>query len=309
MARPTKTGLDYFPFDVDFFADEKIAAISGEFGIKGEITVVKLLCAVYRNGYFILWNEPLKYKLLRDLPGVSPELIDQIVNRLVRWGFFDEGLFDSVKVLTSRGIQKRYFSITRRRNTIDESYILISDIKNGVYDDKKEVIDDKNTGAAGLLTTKTTQRKGKEIKENIPPAISNEIASPPIGEPGKTIDSGKEAEQTRIKLSQQEKEKNCGKREKEFYDQLVPWVSVYGPDMIRKFYDYWRERNKSRTKMRFELQPTWDLAGRLRTWEQKQNDYGKRGKTSGSSSEQDDAELMQHIAAGYARGMQERENR
>jgi hypothetical protein len=309
MARPTKTGLDYFPFDVDFFADEKIAAISGEFGIKGEITVVKLLCAVYRNGYFILWNEPLKYKLLRDLPSVNSELIDQIVNRLVRWGFFDEGLFDSVKVLTSRGIQKRYFSISRRRNTTDGSYILIPDVKNGVSDDKKEVIDDKNTGAAELLTTETPQSKGKEIKENISPSISNEIVSPPIGEPGKTIDSGKKAEQTRIKLSQQEKEKNCGKREKEFYDQLVPWVSVYGPDMIRKFFDYWRERNKSRTKMRFELQPTWDLAGRLRTWEQKQNDYGKRSKTSGSSSEQDDAELMQHIAAGYARGMQERENR
>lgn len=299
MARPTKTGLDYFPFDVDFFADEKIAAISGEFGIKGEITVVKLLCAVYRNGYFILWNEPLKYKLLRDLPGVSPELIDQIVNRLVRWGFFDEGLFDSVKVLTSRGIQKRYFSITRRRNTTDGSYILISDVKNEVSDDKKEVIDDKNTGATELLTTKTTQSKEKEIKENISPSISNEIVPPQVEIPPKSDP----------KQSLEEKEKSCDKREKEFYDQLVPWVSMYGPDMIRKFYDYWRERNKSRTKMRFELQPTWDLAGRLRTWEQKQNDYGKRGKTSGSSSEQDDAELMQHIAAGYARGMQERENR
>lgn len=299
MARPTKTGLDYFPFDVDFFADEKIAAISGEFGIKGEITVVKLLCAVYRNGYFILWNEPLKYKLLRDLPGVSPELIDQIVNRLVRWGFFDEGLFDSVKVLTSRGIQKRYFSITRRRNTTDGSYILISDVKNEVSDDKKEVIDDKNTGATELLTTKTTQSKEKEIKENISPSISNEIVPPQVEIPPKSDP----------KQSLEEKEKSCDKREKEFYDQLVPWVSIYGQDMIRKFFDYWRERNKSRTKMRFELQKTWDLSGRLRTWEQKQNDYGKRGKTSCSSSKQDDAELMQHIAAGYARGMQERENR
>lgn len=165
MARPNKTGLDYFPFDVDFFADEKIAAISGEFGIKGELTVVKLLCAVYRNGYFILWNEPLKYKLLRDLPGVSPELIDQIVNRLVRWGFFDEGLFDSVKVLTSRGIQKRYFSITRRRSMVDERYILISDYKKTVSDYTKEVIDGKNAGATELLTTKTPQSKGKEIKD------------------------------------------------------------------------------------------------------------------------------------------------
>ena len=104
MARPTKKGLDYFPFDVDFFEDEKIAAISGEFGLKGEIVAVKLLCAIYRNGYFILWSDMLRLKILRDLPGVSPDLLDKIVNRLVRWEFFDKALFDSVGVLTSRGI-------------------------------------------------------------------------------------------------------------------------------------------------------------------------------------------------------------
>lgn len=142
--------------DVDFFADEKIAAISGEFGIKGEITVIKLLCAVYRNGYFILWNEPLKYKLLRDLPGVSPELIDQIVNRLVRWGFFDESLFDSVKVLTSRGIQKRFFSITRRRVLPHDAKYLLAE--NGCTG----VIDDNNPSATELLTAKTPQSKVKK---------------------------------------------------------------------------------------------------------------------------------------------------
>lgn len=41
MARPNKTGLDYFPLDIDFFDDEKIVAISGEFGIKGEIVAIK----------------------------------------------------------------------------------------------------------------------------------------------------------------------------------------------------------------------------------------------------------------------------
>lgn len=54
MARPIKEGLDYFPLYVDIFEDEKIEAISGEFGIKGEIIVVKLLCAIYKKGYFIL---------------------------------------------------------------------------------------------------------------------------------------------------------------------------------------------------------------------------------------------------------------
>ena len=40
MARPTKDGLDYFPLDVDVFEDEKIEAIAGEFGLKGEIAVI-----------------------------------------------------------------------------------------------------------------------------------------------------------------------------------------------------------------------------------------------------------------------------
>ena len=82
MARPNKMGLDYFPFDVDFFNDEKIVAISGEFGIKGEIVVIKLLCAIYRNGYFILWNDLLKFKLLRDLPGVSSSSLPLTCARL-----------------------------------------------------------------------------------------------------------------------------------------------------------------------------------------------------------------------------------
>ena len=114
MARPRKTGLGYFPLDVDFFDDEKIVAISGEFGIKGELTAIKLLCAIYRNGYFIEWSDMLRMKMLRSLAGVSPELLDSIVNRLVKWDFFDKALFDSAKILTSRGIQKRFFEASKR---------------------------------------------------------------------------------------------------------------------------------------------------------------------------------------------------
>ena len=93
MARPRKTQLDYFPFDVGFFENEKIACIAGEFGIKGEIVAIRLLCAVYGNGYFLEWNDAYKMKTLRQMPGVSSELFDQILNRLVRWGFFDASLF------------------------------------------------------------------------------------------------------------------------------------------------------------------------------------------------------------------------
>lgn len=117
MARPTKEGLDYFPLDVDVFEDEKIEAIAGEFGLKGEIAVIKLLCAIYKKGYFILWNDLTQATLLKRLPGVSKEMLNQIVNRLVKWGFFDKQLFDSVEVLTSENIQATYFEATKRRKS------------------------------------------------------------------------------------------------------------------------------------------------------------------------------------------------
>lgn len=115
MARPKKKGLDYFPLDTDFFSDEKIVCIAGEYGVKGQVIVISLLCAIYRNGYFIEWSEMMQYRLLRDLPGISPDLLKQVVRSLVRWGFFDQSLFDSAKILTSRGIQSRYFEITKKR--------------------------------------------------------------------------------------------------------------------------------------------------------------------------------------------------
>lgn len=133
MARPKKSGLDYFPFDIDFFYDEKVVCVAGEFGLKGEICLIHLLCAVYRNGYFVEWTKPLRYKLLKELPGVSGGLLSQIVESSVRWGFFDKDLFDSAHILTSRGIQRRYFEVGRRRISADASlpYLLIPPCGSG----------------------------------------------------------------------------------------------------------------------------------------------------------------------------------
>ncbi len=193
MARPKEEGLKYFPFDIDFFNDEKIEAISGEFGIKGEIATIKLLCAVYRNGYFIEWNEMLKMKLLKNLPGVSLDLLEQIINRLVKWEFFDKNLFDSVKILTSHGIQKRYFeAIRRRRKSKDYPYILIDGVCGCESKDALSSVDDNNSDSDEIVKCKvnvcnnptstdinvgnnaTKESKGKE-EDNIPP-------TPPKGE-------------------------------------------------------------------------------------------------------------------------------
>nr|UVX68901.1 MAG: protein of unknown function DUF4373 [Bacteriophage sp.] len=159
MARPNKEGLDYFPFDVDFFSDEKIGSISGEFGIKGEITAIKLLCAIYRNGYFILWNDALKMSLLRGLPGISLELLEQIVTRLVRWGFFEQTLFSTVSVLTSKGIQERYFkAIKRRKDSSNYPYLLVNVDNNKVNVSNNDI---------NVNTNPIKERKGNKNRESL----------------------------------------------------------------------------------------------------------------------------------------------
>ena len=55
-------------------------------------------------------------------------------------------------------------------------------------------------------------------------------------------------------------------RKNSFYQLLVPYVGQYPKEMIRAFFDYWSELNKSETKMRYELEKTWELPRRLATW-------------------------------------------
>jgi len=49
---------------------------------------------------------------------------------------------------------------------------------------------------------------------------------------------------------------------------------------IQKFISYWTERNKSGTKERWELQPTFDVKRRLATWFNKIQDFNKKPKIS-----------------------------
>lgn len=58
-------------------------------------------------------------------------------------------------------------------------------------------------------------------------------------------------------------------REKAFAETIRPYVPKYGKEMCNKFFAYWTEPNKSKTKMRFELERTWDVSRRLATWSNK----------------------------------------
>lgn len=79
------------------------------------------------------------------------------------------------------------------------------------------------------------------------------------------------------------------KRKEKFYQELVPYVATYGKGMIRKFYGYWSETNRSKTRMRCETEKTWDLNLRLQNWARRNKDFGtKQSGTALHNSENKD---------------------
>lgn len=83
-----------------------------------------------------------------------------------------------------------------------------------------------------------------------------------------------------IKNVKKDKErKECKEREKIFYSSLIPFLDKYDKTLIQDFFRHWSEPIKDGTKMRFELQKTWSLTGRLVTWKKKDEEFNPKQKT------------------------------
>jgi hypothetical protein len=120
-----KQGLDYFSFDVDFFQDEKIQFVSARFGMKGEIIVIRLLCRIYRQGYYINWNNDAALLFAKSVgDGCQHSFVNDVVYELLKRDFFDKAIFERFAVLTSNGIQKRYLGLCEYFDIQDEVLLI-----------------------------------------------------------------------------------------------------------------------------------------------------------------------------------------
>lgn len=94
-------------------------------------------------------------------------------------------------------------------------------------------------------------------------------------------------------------------RKEKFYQSLVPYVTKYGKDMVRAFYDYWTEKTYGGRKMRFEKQPAFEIPKRLATWQKNDLSYANRDNTrfgqSGSTRAERDAEFLAHVREKMSR--------
>ena len=175
MARPQKDGLDYFPLDVDIDQDDKVELIEAQHGLVGFALVIKLLMKIYKNSYFYEWTEKEQLLFSRRV-NVDINSVNVIINDCLKWGLFDNNLMENHKVLSSKGIQRRYLKANERRKEvkIKADYLLLDENEVNVYENlvivdintHSEVINVDINPQTKLNKTKLNKTKEKETKLN-----------------------------------------------------------------------------------------------------------------------------------------------
>jgi hypothetical protein len=156
MTRPNKEGLDYF--NINIHNDDKLDMIESEFGLIGWAIIMKMWGKIYDDkGYFYEWTDENKW-LFKKKINAEMELIERVIQRAIERNLFDKKLFDRYNILTSNGIQKRYFHAIKRRKEI----VIIPDyLINSVND----YINSDNVNIIIKNVDNSTQRKEKKRKE------------------------------------------------------------------------------------------------------------------------------------------------
>lgn len=144
MARPPKKGMDYFPLDVDFHSDPKVLALLMKHGPEGAMLWVFLMCAIYREGWFVHFtadhSRQFAYRHHMQL-----DLVEGVIGTCCEQQLFHAEHYAQRQVLTSEAIQRRYLAASSKRrgwNPLnDEAWLLpeeytaprVYDLKNGGY--------------------------------------------------------------------------------------------------------------------------------------------------------------------------------
>ena len=112
--------------DIDMFQDIRIRKLIRHQGGKAVTVYTLLLCLIYRDGYYMKWDQELPF-IISEQTGYDVAYIGEVVRCCVMLGLFHAELFQK-GILTSQAIQRRYSLICElsRRAYDIKDYCLIS---------------------------------------------------------------------------------------------------------------------------------------------------------------------------------------
>ena len=109
-------GINYFPVGVNFMEENAMEVREAKYGIKGSAIVLKLMCKIYKEGYYIRWDEE-QCLIFANKAGreVQAEEVQGIIEILFTKGILDRNSYQENGILTSESIQKVWMEATKRR--------------------------------------------------------------------------------------------------------------------------------------------------------------------------------------------------
>lgn len=172
MARPTLSGIDYFPLDVSADTEDSMFMVTAELGEIAFGRIIKLWAEIYKDrGYYKEWNEESEL-VFAGKKSIPIDEVKELVQVGLKRGIFNKKLYETYGILTSRALQKRYITACESRKNIRivEKYSLIDPTEF------KEKIKNKllfiNSDITGIKTDLTPEKESDEgVKSDITPVI------------------------------------------------------------------------------------------------------------------------------------------
>ena len=181
-------GINYFPVGVNFMEENAMEVIEAKYGIKGSAIVLKLLCKIYKEGYFIRWDEE-QCLIFANKAGreVQAAEVQGIIEILFIKGILDRNSYLANGILTSANIQKIWMEATKRRKRDLKAlpYLLVNDLTQqeteapegeNVTISPGNVVHDVTVNAKNACNSGQSKVKEKKAEENkeLPPSAPPE---------------------------------------------------------------------------------------------------------------------------------------
>ncbi|MBQ8378054.1 MAG: DUF4373 domain-containing protein [Oscillospiraceae bacterium] len=236
-----KKKLDWFKLDCQL--DDSMKLIELEFGLYGFAIIVKLWQKIYGGeGYYCGWNSDVALMFAGE-NHISVGTVSEIVSAAIRRGIFDKEKFNEFGILTSHGIQTRYFDCAERRKnqSLKPEYLLLCNTpkpKNVDNSSKNADISKKNAN----IFSQRREEERREDKSRGEESNSPDGSAPLL--PQSDYDSlvsefGKEiTDRYVLKMSTYIKEYRNGKPYKAPAAMIKKWISEDKPEIPKdKSYD------------------------------------------------------------------------
>ena len=141
MARSIIKGLEYIPLDLDFWQDRKLLKLRRQCGLEGPMIYLVILCAIYKEGYYVKWDEDFDFDIA-ELLHAEEQHVSEVIDVCLNVDLFSRPMFEAHRILTSYGIQRRYNMVTersKRKGCVTEYNLLISSEEKGINSEETPI--------------------------------------------------------------------------------------------------------------------------------------------------------------------------